>query len=99
LTTAMKTDIKNLSIVNTLGGGVSVAGVFEELLGIAISVTCARTGTAFTEFTTIMHTIGPIGMECPAHTVYCILWVAPDQNDKFRFYPIFLASSHLGLPP
>ncbi len=68
------------------------------VLGIAISVTCAWTGTAFTEFATIMHIIGTIGMECPAHTIYRILWIAPDQNDKFRFYPLLFAFRHFWFP-
>jgi hypothetical protein len=67
-------------------------------LGIAISVTCAWTGTAFMEFTTIMHIIGTIGMERPAHTIYRILWIAPDQNDKFRFYPLLFAFRHFWFP-
>jgi len=67
-------------------------------LGIAISVTCAWTGTAFMEFTTIMHIIGTIGMERPAHTIYRILWIAPDQNDKFRFYPLLFTFRHFWFP-
>jgi len=67
-------------------------------LGIAISVICAWTGTAFTEFTTVMHIIGTIGMERPAHTIYRILWIAPDQNDKFRFYPLLFAFRHFWFP-
>ena len=55
-------------------------------------------GTAFSEFTTIMHIIGTIGMERPAHTIYRILWIAPDQNDKFRFYPILFAFRHFWFP-
>ena len=50
------------------------------------------------EFTTVMHIIGTIGMERPAHTIYRILWIAPDQNDKFRFYPLLFAFRHFWFP-